>query len=59
MGHDFAEDRAQCARAKRIVIGDGQMMFAAGLGGKAAVRAELPDKLVPKSATKGLFQFGG
>ncbi len=32
MGHDLAEDASQCAGAKRVVIGDCQVMFSAGLG---------------------------
>jgi len=47
------------AGTKRIVIADCQMMFSAGPRGKAAVRANLPVKLVVEGVTKGLFQIGG
>ena len=55
MDHDVAEDGAQCAGAERVMIGDSQMMFPTSLGGKAAVGAELPDKLVAESASKRLL----
>ncbi|MDB6022565.1 MAG: hypothetical protein JWQ04_2422 [Pedosphaera sp.] len=45
IGHDLTEDGARCAGAEQAVVGDGQVMFAAGLSGREAVRAELPDKL--------------
>jgi len=35
MGHDLIEDGAQCAGTKRVVVGDGQVMFAAGPGGES------------------------
>ena len=37
MCHDFTEDGAQCARAEWVVIGNGQVMFAAGLRRKASM----------------------
>jgi hypothetical protein len=59
MGHDLTQDGAQGAGTERVVIGDGQMMFAPGLRGQAAVRAKLPDKLVAESAAQGLFLIRG
>ena len=57
MGHNLTEYGAQGAGTKRIVIGEGQMMFAASPRGKAAVRTDLPVKLVVESTTKRLFQI--
>jgi len=59
MRHDFAQNGAQRAGAKRVMMGNGQMMFTANLRGQAAMRTELPDQLVAESAAQRLFQIGG
>ena len=59
MDHDFTEDGSQGAGAERIVVGDREGMFAASLSGEAAVRADLPGKLVAESPAKRLFQLRG
>ena len=58
MGHDSAENGAKGARAERVVIRNGEMMFTADLCGETAVRADLPRELIAKSAAKCLFQIG-
>ena len=35
--HDLAENGGQGTRTKRVVVGDGQVMFAAAPGGESAV----------------------
>lgn len=42
MNHDFTKDSPQCAEAERIVIGNGQVMFAARLGGQTTMGTKLP-----------------
>ena len=49
MRHDLTKNGAQCAGAERSVVGDGQVMFAVGVRGKAAVRSDLPGKLLVPS----------
>ena len=56
MSHDLAQDRAQGAGAKRVVVGNGEVMFPAGLRRKPAVRAELPDKPIVEGTPERLFR---
>lgn len=59
MGHDFAENGAQGAGAERVVVRNGQVVFAVSLGGEATMGAELAHKLLAKGATQRLFQISG
>ena len=57
--HDFAQNRTESAGTQRVVIRNGEMMLATGLGGEPTVRANLPREFIAKGAAQRLFKFTG
>ena len=52
MRHDFAKDGAQRARAERVVVGNGKMVLAASLRGKASVGTNLSRELIAEGSVQ-------